>query len=932
MELVERTESLNVLEELLAHAVLGKGGVAMLSGPVASGKSALLHALAERSIDLGVLSITATGSRMEQDIPMGVLSQLLQDAPLVSEERDRALGLLTEGSRSAMSSGFQAGALQQVDAQIVHALCTVLLELADRYPLLITVDDAQHADRASLLCLAYLARRVRATRMVMVFSHPDQQRQSENFFQTELLRQPQCRHIRLEPLSRGGVMSLISERLGTTTNERFIDEWYQLSGGNPLLAAALADDYRDHLRTGASPPNEVVVSDRYGQAVLSSLHRGEPETLRVARGLAILGEPDGLASLLGTPQSHVTREMQALTTTGLVRFGVFGHEVARSAVLRDMDVQERMDLHRRAAELAYDAGAPAVVVADHLLQASKSSAPWLITVLEEAARSALRSGYVEDAIAYLRMAWRECTDETYRAKIMTMLVRAEWRINPVAPAGHLNELTDAMHRGSLRGSDAIVLSRALLWHGRFDDAREVLEQLNESEAIDDAETLSELVIAQLWLRTTHPPFQQHLRHPVKEHGLAAVASVAASRRLESALALAEVLSRGPREEDMGSIERILEGSRLDEMSMDTVENALLALTYAGQCERATPWCDLFFVEASSRHSPSRQARLAAIRAEIAIRKGDMQGADHYGRIALDIIPFSGWGVAVGGPLSSLILAATATGNYHAVADHLEQPIPEAMFETRYGLHYLYARGRYSMAIDYPALALRDFQRCGELMTAWDLDVPGLVPWRADAAEACLRMGRTDEARQLVEAQLARCDQQTPRAKGIAMRVLAATSELRSRPALLRQAAEFLQRSGDKYELGRALYDLVEAHQGLGEQRRAGLIAAQAQAVTKECRAEPLTSALSRGEDVDAIALPLANEVTAALSEAERRVAVLAAIGYTNREIANRLYISISTVEQHLTRTYRKLEIHGRADLLPRLGFDGQGVPESVREA
>jgi DNA-binding CsgD family transcriptional regulator len=929
MGLVERTEALNTLEEMLAHAVLGKGSVAVVSGPVASGKSALLHAFTERSLDLGALSITATGSRMERDIPMGVLSQLLQDAPLVAADRDRALALLTEGSRSAMSSGFQAGTLQQLDAQIVHALCTVLLELADRFPLLIAVDDAQHADRASLLCLAYLARRIRATRMVMAFSHPDQQPQNEGFFQTELLRQPQCRHIRLEPLSRNGVMALISERLGVATTERFADEWYRLSDGNPLLAAALADDYRDALRTGGEAPGEVVVSDRYGQAVLSCLHRCEPETLRMARGLALLGEPDGLAALLGAEQAHVARELQALTATGLIRFGMFRHEAARSAVLRDMDIQERMDLHRRAAELCYDAGAPAVAVADHLLQASTCTAPWLINVLEEAARSALRNGHVENAIAYLRMAWRECADETHRAKITTMLVRAEWRINPVAPAGHLSELTDAMHRGSLRGGDAIVLARALLWHGRFDDAREVLEQLNKADVIGDAETVSELVIAQLWLRTTHPPFQQHLRHPVKEHGLAAVASVAASRRLESALALAEVLSRGPREEDMGSIERILEGSRLDEMSMDTVENALLALTYAGQCERATPWCDLFFVEASSRHAPSRQARLAAVRAEIALRKGDMQGAEHYGRIALDIIPFSGWGVAVGGPLSSLILAGTTMGKYHAVADHLEQPVPEAMFETRYGLHYLYARGRYSLAIDYPALALRDFQRCGELMTAWELDVPGLVPWRADAAEACLRMGRVDEARQLVEAQLARCDEETPRGKGIAMRVLAATSELRSRPALLRQAAELLQRSGDRYELARALYDLVEAHQGLGEQRRAGLIAAQAQAVAEECRAEPLTSALSRGEDGDAKSLPLTNEVTDLLSDAERHVAVLAAIGYTNREIANRLYISISTVEQHLTRTYRKLEIHGRADLLLRLGLGDQGAPESL---
>jgi DNA-binding CsgD family transcriptional regulator len=51
-----------------------------------------------------------------------------------------------------------------------------------------------------------------------------------------------------------------------------------------------------------------------------------------------------------------------------------------------------------------------------------------------------------------------------------------------------------------------------------------------------------------------------------------------------------------------------------------------------------------------------------------------------------------------------------------------------------------------------------------------------------------------------------------------------------------------------------------------------------------------------------------------LTDAERRVAALAAVGYTNREISGKLYITISTVEQHLTRIYRKLNVRQRSDL------------------
>jgi DNA-binding CsgD family transcriptional regulator len=57
-----------------------------------------------------------------------------------------------------------------------------------------------------------------------------------------------------------------------------------------------------------------------------------------------------------------------------------------------------------------------------------------------------------------------------------------------------------------------------------------------------------------------------------------------------------------------------------------------------------------------------------------------------------------------------------------------------------------------------------------------------------------------------------------------------------------------------------------------------------------------------------------------LSAAERRVASLAAMGHTNREIAGELYITVSTVEQHLTRVYRKLRVD-RRNLPPGLHMD-----------
>ncbi|MFC7110787.1 ATP-binding protein [Nonomuraea rubra] len=161
MALIERQEELSCLETLIAGAALGEGRIALVSGPPAMGKSALLDALAERAIDVGALAITATASRMEQGLQLGVLRQLIQDAPLVRGERERAARLIEEGRRSATE---RAGSELLLEEQVVHALITVLLEQSERYPLVILVDDVHHADRASLICLAYMARRVRARR------------------------------------------------------------------------------------------------------------------------------------------------------------------------------------------------------------------------------------------------------------------------------------------------------------------------------------------------------------------------------------------------------------------------------------------------------------------------------------------------------------------------------------------------------------------------------------------------------------------------------------------------------------------------------------------------------------------------------------------------------------------------------------------------
>jgi DNA-binding CsgD family transcriptional regulator len=203
--------------------------------------------------------------------------------------------------------------------------------------------------------------------------------------------------------------------------------------------------------------------------------------------------------------------------------------------------------------------------------------------------------------------------------------------------------------------------------------------------------------------------------------------------------------------------------------------------------------------------------------------------------------------------------------------------------------------------------------CGELMRSWGIDLPTLVPWRASAASAWLRLGNGDAARKLVSEQLARQGGDRGRALGIVLRQLAAVSEPPQRVSILTEAMEILDAAGDRYELAATLADLGKAQQVLGAFSRARMAARRAWHAALDCDAIPLSNTVRpalAGEDVDDADLT----GVAALSEAERRVAALAAQGYTNREISSKLFITISTVEQHLTRSYRKLGVRQRTEL------------------
>jgi DNA-binding NarL/FixJ family response regulator len=269
---------------------------------------------------------------------------------------------------------------------------------------------------------------------------------------------------------------------------------------------------------------------------------------------------------------------------------------------------------------------------------------------------------------------------------------------------------------------------------------------------------------------------------------------------------------------------------------------------------------------------------------------------------------------------------------HLIEDavrYLALPVPEAMFQTPFSLHYRCARGRCRLATGEPAEALSDFLACGRQMVEWGIDLPGLETWRVDAGRAALALGRPQEARELAEEQLRLLPHGLSRARGSAVRLLADVCGPDDRQRLLAESVESFQHAGDQFLLSEALRELARLYQATGQSHRARAAHERADRLAATCAAYPDDDGarlrLARGmpapfKTVAPPATTLGSISSDPLSQAERRVAVLAARGTTNQQIAEELFITVSTVEQHLTRIYRKLGVSRRADLPALVGI------------
>jgi DNA-binding CsgD family transcriptional regulator len=226
------------------------------------------------------------------------------------------------------------------------------------------------------------------------------------------------------------------------------------------------------------------------------------------------------------------------------------------------------------------------------------------------------------------------------------------------------------------------------------------------------------------------------------------------------------------------------------------------------------------------------------------------------------------------------------------------------------------RGRLRIETGSPERGVEELLQIGETVRLVPFDNPSGVPWRSWAAEGLRRLDRNNEARALADEELALARRWgDPQAVGASLRVLGLVEGGKAGIALLREAVEVLGASEARVEHARALVDLGAALRRANQRTEARDRLREGVDLARGVGAFGL---VERANDEIAATGARPRKVIPtgldALTASERRVAQLAADGMSNKEIAQTLFVTIKTVEVHLSHAYRKLEISSRAQL------------------
>ena len=919
--LTDRRGERGVLDQLVEAVRSGESRVLLVRGEPGVGKSALLDYLAGRAA--GCRVVRAAGVESEMELAFAGLHQLLAS---MLDRLDRLPGPQREALRTAF--GLSAGPAPE-RFLVGLAVLGLLSEAAEGQPLICVVDDEQWLDRASVQALGFVARRLAADPVGLVFA--------ARIPGPELAGLPE---LLVSGLGEEDARALLDSALAGPVDERVRDLIVAETRGNPLALLELPRGLSPaELAGGFGLPAAVSLPGRIEESFRRQLDGLAPETRRLL--LLAAADPSGDPLLVWRAAERLgigVRASAPAATAGLVEFGVrvrFRHPLVRSAAYRLMPVEMRQEMYRALAE-ATDPSIDPDRRAWHLAQAAAGPDEEVAAELERSAGRAQGRGGLAAAAVFLERAALLTPDPACRSRRLLAAARVKRDAGELDPALGLLVAAEGQGSGPLDARQAAELVR-LRGQIAFDQVRSsdaaglLLRAARLLEPLDVA-LARETHLESLWAAI----YAGNLGRPggIREAALAAQAAPPGpdpARAVDVVLDAVALLVTQGHAAAAAALTRALELLvGLDADAPEARRWFWLAGGRAGNLIALELWDFESWRALAARQVQVARAAGALVQLQYALNflarvhvlAGEVSAAERL--IEEDRLIAEATGSPATGYATVMLTAwqgreeeaaelirATERKASGRGAGRLTGAAAYASAVLNNGL------GRYEVArdavrevfqLDHPALG-RDHPALSHMVVA-------------ELAEAAARTGDTDLVRATLDWLSERTRvTRTEWALGIEARILALQSDGPAADEFYRESVERLGRTRIRAELARSrlLYGEWLRRQGRRGDAREQLRAAHhmldemgmtafAERAGRELRATGETARKRTGPAAGAAV------GSAALTAQEALVARLARDGLSNPEIGARLFISPGTAKYHLSNVFTKLGISSRSQL------------------
>jgi DNA-binding CsgD family transcriptional regulator len=929
--LLEREAELVEIDRLTEQAVAADGRLVLIEGPPGIGKSRLFAAAREHARVAGMQVLGARGGELERDFSYGVVRQLFEPTLAAIEPAERAelLSGAAAGAGRLFAGGDPSGGVDAADPgasfQILYGLYWLTANLGATQPLFLGIDDLHWCDQPSVRFLSFLARRLEGLRALVVATVRPDEPGSDVVLLESLARDPWTRVIRPASLSEEATAHLVRQRLSAAESE-FCTACHVATGGNPLLVIELtraleAEGIKPTAHNASAARD--IGPEAVSRAVRGRLSQLASEASALAEAAAVLGSGALLtdaARLAELDEQTAFSAAAALARASILRHEEvveFVHPVIRAAIYSGLGIGAQRAAHARAARLLAESKHSPEEVAAHILVSRPAGDPEAVATLRAAAQRSLAHGAADVAVTYLRRALDEPPRGPELVDVLLELGSAEQFVHGASAAAHLREALELMESPARRARTALALGRALYFSDELGASIDVLQAALAGPSLD-SEISARLEGMLLLIAVYNSPWSELARErldgfdpnlPPENIGGRVLLALSAYHDARGSAPRTAVVERARRAleppswaDDIQSVAYVPAADVL--MAADLLDEAEHAVSELAEAGHATG--SLFLVAVG-----------CCFRSHCHLLRGALAQAVAEAWSAIEAAELHGHEPALRWSYGYLLQALLERGELEAAEEALERGGLTGDLPDRARFHeVLLGRGRIKIEQGHVRDGVEDLLEVGRRYEALGGRNPAILAWRSPAALGLHVLGENGQASGLAEeeAALAR-EWGAPRALAQALRAQGLVLGGKPGLALLHEAAEVIQDSPALLERAQSITELGAALRRANQRAKARELLQKGLDLANRCGARPLQER-ALAELVATGARPRRLTVSGrdSLTPSELRVAELATEGQTNREIAQRLFVTQKTVETHLGHVFRKLGLESRAQL------------------